>query len=108
MFTGVDLERMYKVTQNLPCLQFRNPNSKSPESKSDDEDHTIPPDRRHGFLARSLWWFKGLTRRLGQKVGSGECCFYSSEKYVQEQAQRCGLKAGKDFFFKTEEHVCLR
>lgn len=36
---------------------------------------------------------------------------YSSEKSLQEQAQRLvgsGWKAGKDFFFlKTEDYICL-
>lgn len=66
---------------------------------------TIPPDRRHDFLASSLWGFQRLTSRRGQNdLQSQERCCYCSEKYLQKKSPEVGAgwKDGNYFFFKQK------
>lgn len=89
------------------------PNSISPYPSQTTRTTAFPLDKRHEFLARSLWSFKTMTWRPGQNETQSQDKRrrYSSEKSLQEQAQRLvgsGWKAGKDFFFlKTEDYICL-
>lgn len=76
-----------------------------PNSKPNPSEGTrnILPDKRHEFLASSLWSFQRLTSRPGQNdLQSQECCCYFSEKYLQEKSpetSRCWIESWKWFFF---------
>lgn len=77
--TGLHLEKIYKVTWTLSCLQFQHTKYYARKSMSDDKDYTILLDERHEFLARSWRSFKRLTWRPGQnelESQEGRCSYF--------------------------------